>query len=431
MASPTGSIKSIRDLNITGKTVFMRLDFNVPLSAPDSSGERRVEDDNRISESLPTIQFAIEKGARIVLASHLGRPDGQVKPEFSMEPVASRLAVLLGQEVTLADDCIGEGIELMAKGLKNGQIMLLENLRFHPGEEKNDPEFASKLAKLGEIYITDAFGTAHRKHASTYGIPQIKDQKGMGFLIEKELKFLDPLLSNPPKPFYAVLGGSKVTDKLKTIESLMRKVDGLLIGGAMAHAFWVAQGDTIPAGAKQPKPDDVEAARALMKEAKRRELRILVPADTNQGFDIGPKTVQQFIETLSKAKTIFWNGPLGWFEKSEYAVGTFEVARAVAEMNAVKVVGGGDTVSAIKQSGVAEKFDHLSTGGGAVLEYLEGNGLPGIDILKLSTREKTIFDAKYGSGSAATHQSQEEIEEENKAKYPERYGKIVKDKPKF
>jgi phosphoglycerate kinase len=435
MATATGSIKSIRDLNITGKTVFMRLDFNVPLSAPypegDSSGERRVEDDNRISESLPTIQFAIEKGARIVLASHLGRPDGQVKPEFSMEPVASRLAVLLGQEVTLADDCIGEGIELMAKGLKNGQVMLLENLRFHPGEEKNDPEFAAKLARLGEIYITDAFGTAHRKHASTYGIPQIKDQKGMGFLIEKELKFLDPLLSNPPKPFYAVLGGSKVTDKLKTIESLMRKVDGLLIGGAMAHAFWAAQGDTIPAGAKQPKPEDVEAARGLMKDAKRRELKILVPADTNQGFDIGPKTVQQFIETLSKAKTIFWNGPLGWFEKSEYAVGTFEVARAVAEMNAVKVVGGGDTVSAIKQSGVAEKFDHLSTGGGAVLEYLEGNGLPGIDILKLSTREKTIFDAKYGSGSAATHQSQEEIEEENKAKFPERYGKIVKDKPKF
>jgi phosphoglycerate kinase len=333
-----------------------------------------------------------------------------VKPEFSMEPVASRLAILLDQEVTLADDCFGEGIELMIKGLKNGQIILLENLRFHAGEEKNDPEFASKLSKLCEIYITDAFGTAHRKHASTYGLPQIKEQRGMGFLIEKELKFLDPLLSNPQKPFYAVLGGSKVTDKIKTIESLMRKVDGLLIGGAMAHAFWVAQGDTLPSGAKHPKPDDVDAARNLMRDAKKREMQILIPADTNLGFDIGPKTVQQFIETLGKAKTIFWNGPLGWFEKPEYAVGTFEVARAVAQMSAVKVVGGGDTVSAIKQSGVAEQFDHLSTGGGAVLEYLEGNGLPGIDILKLSTREQAIFDAKYGSGSAATHETQEEFE---------------------
>jgi 3-phosphoglycerate kinase len=224
--------------------------------------------------------------------------------------------------------------------------------------------------------------------------------RGMGFLIEKELKFLDPLINNPEKPFYAVLGGSKVTDKIKTIEALMRKVDGLLIGGAMAHAFWAAQGDTVPAGAKQPNPKDVEAARALMKDAAKRELKIIVPADTNLGFDIGPKTIQRFIEVLSSARTIFWNGPLGWFEKPEYAVGTFEVARAVAQMDAVKVIGGGDTVSAIKQSGVAEKFDHLSTGGGAVLEYLEGNGLPGIDVLKLTAREQAHigqkFDSKFG-----------------------------------
>jgi phosphoglycerate kinase len=403
MANPSSSsrpIKSIRELEITGKTVFMRLDFNVPLSNPDGSdaegNTRRVEDDNRIVESLPTIKYAIEKGARLVLASHLGRPDGKVNPEFSMEPVASRLANLLGIEVTLADDCVGEGIELMAAGLKNGQVMMLENLRFHEGEEKNDPEFAHQLARLGQVYINDAFGTAHRKHASTYGVAQLMQYRGMGFLIEKELKFLDPLLHNPSKPFYAILGGSKVTDKLKTIESLMRKVDGLLIGGAMAHAFWAAQGDTVPAGAKQPKPADVEAARGILKEAKRRELPVIVPSDTNQGFDIGPKTVQKFIETLSKAKTIFWNGPLGWFEKPDYAVGTFEVARAVAKLKAVKIVGGGDTVSAIKQSGVSEHFDHLSTGGGAVLEYLEGNGLPGIDILKLSGREQAIFDSRFG-----------------------------------
>jgi phosphoglycerate kinase len=211
--------------------------------------------------------------------------------------------------------------------------------------------------------------------------------KGMGFLIEKELKYLDPLLTNPQKPFYAILGGSKVTDKIKTIDSLMRKIDGLLIGGAMAHAFWAAQGDTIPAGAKQPKPDDVEAARNVMKEAKKRELRLLVPADTNQGFDIGEKTVAQFNQFLSDAKTIFWNGPLGWFEKPEYAAGTNAVAKYVASLKALKIVGGGDTVSAIKASGFAESFDHLSTGGGAVLEYLEGNGLPGIEILKQQNRQ--------------------------------------------
>lgn len=387
MSTVAKNILSIRDIDITNKQVFMRLDFNVPLSADDGTGERRVEDDNRIQESLPTIRYAIEKGAKVILASHLGRPDGKRKPEFSMEPVARRLATLLGQEVTLADDCVGDGIELMAQGLKAGQVMLVENLRFHAGEEANDPEFAHRLARLGQIYITDAFGTAHRKHASTYGVPSLMPIKGMGFLIEKELKFLDPLLENPQKPFYAILGGSKVTDKIATIESLMKNVNGLLIGGAMAHAFWAAQGDTIPAGAKGPKPEDVEAAKGIMREAKRREMPLLVPADTNQGFDIGPKTVQKFNELLSNAKTIFWNGPLGWFEKPEYAKGTFDVAAFVANLNAVKVVGGGDTVSAIKQSGYAEKFDHLSTGGGAVLEYLEGQGLPGIDILKASRHQ--------------------------------------------
>lgn len=383
------TIQSIRDLNISNKQVFMRVDFNVPLSSPDASGERHIEDDSRIQESLPTIKYAIESGAKLILASHLGRPDGKRKPEFSLEPTAKRLAALLGQEVTLADDCVGDGVELMAQGMKNGQVILLENLRFHAEEEANDPAFSSRLARLGQIYINDAFGTAHRKHASTYGIPSIAPIKGMGFLIEKELKYLDPLLNDPKKPFYAILGGAKVTDKIKTIESLMRKVNGLLIGGAMAHAFWVAQGDTIPSGAKQPKSDDVEAARNIQKLAKKQEMPLLVPADTNLGFDIGPKTIQKFSEFLANAKTIFWNGPLGWFEKPEYAVGTYEVARAVAKLSAIKVVGGGDTVSAIKASGFAPQFDHLSTGGGAVLEYLEGNGLPGIDILKLSSKQQS------------------------------------------
>ncbi len=386
-AGPT-EIKSIANLDLVGKRVFMRLDFNVPLGEPDSHGDRPVTENARIVEALPTIKFAMEAGAKLILASHLGRPDGKRNPAFSMRPVAQELAALLGPkaEITLADDCVGDGIELMARSLKNGQILLLENLRFHAGEEANDPDFAHRLARLADVYVTDAFGTAHRKHASTFGVAEQVPVKAMGYLIEKELKFLDPLLKNPAKPFYAVLGGSKVTDKIATIESLLERVDGLLIGGAMAHAFWEAQGDTIPAGAKGPKPADVAAAREIMAHAKSKNILLQVPADTNLGFDIGPKTIAKFVEILRGAKTVFWNGPLGWFEKPEYATGTFEVARALAEMPCVKVIGGGDTVSAIKQSGVAEKFDHLSTGGGAVLEYLEGKGLPGIDVLRVSSR---------------------------------------------
>jgi phosphoglycerate kinase len=380
-------IHSIRTIPITNKIVFMRLDFNVPLST-DAAGERQIDDDTRIQEALPTIKFAIEKGARLVLASHLGRPDGKRIAEFSLEPVAKHLAHLLNQDVTLAEDCVGEGIEMMAKNLKAGQILLLENLRFHAEEEENDLEFSKQLAAIGDIYITDAFGTAHRKHASTYGVPSLMPIKGMGFLIEKELTFIDPLLHDPAKPFVAIMGGSKVTDKLKTIESLMRRVDKLLIGGAMGHAFWLAQGDTLPEGAKQPKPADVDAARALMKDAKKRELTLIVPLDTDKGFDIGPKTIAKFIQECQGAKTVFWNGPLGWFEKPEYSKGTFEVARAIGEMKALKIVGGGDTVSAVRLSGASAHYDHLSTGGGAVLEYLEGNGLPGIDVLRVSYRDQ-------------------------------------------
>ncbi len=384
-------IKSIQDFSLAGKVVFLRLDLNVPLSAPDAEGHRKIEDDSRIQEALPTIRYAMEQGARLVLASHLGRPDGKRNPEYSLEPVANHLAELLNEEVTLAHECIGDGIELMVQSLKNGQILLLENLRFYPGEEANDPEFASRLARLAQIYINDAFGTAHRKHASTYGVPSLLLERGMGLLMKKELTFLEPLLYQPKKPFYALLGGSKVSDKIKTIETLVRKVDGLLIGGAMAHAFWAVQGDSIPAEAKQPKTEDIEAARSIMRDARKREIPVYVPLDTVGGFDIGPKTVQKFSEVLAQAGTIFWNGPLGWFEKPEYAHGTFEIAKAIAETQAIKIVGGGDTVSAVKKSGYADRFDHLSTGGGAVLEFLEGNGLPGIDILKLNQRELQLI----------------------------------------
>ncbi len=378
------SIKSIRDFKLGGQLVFLRLDLNVPLKR--IGEEISVENDARIQEALPTIRYALEKGARLIIASHLGRPDGQVKAEYSLEPVALRLATLLEQEVTLADHCVGEGIELMAQGLKNGQILLLENLRFHAGEESNDPLFSQQLARLAQIYITDAFGTAHRKHASTYGVPSIMPLRGMGLLIEKELKFLDPLLHQPKRPFMTILGGAKVSDKIKTIQSLLKRVDGLLIGGAMAHAFARAQGKTLPPQAKAPSAIDVQAAKEILAEASRRDLPLILPEDTVEGFDIGEKTVARFSEALNKARTIFWNGPLGWFEKPEYAHGTFELARAIAKLDAIKIVGGGDTVSAIQESGCADSFTHLSTGGGAVLEFLEGNGLPGIEILKTANK---------------------------------------------
>lgn len=382
-SSGSGAIKSVRDLSLAGKSVFLRLDFNVPIE------NGKVTDDSRIMEALPTIKHCVQAGAKVVIGSHLGRPDGKRNPKYSLEPVAAYLSGVLGQEVTLADDCVGEGIELLVKSQKSGSVLLLENLRFHPGEEANDPEFVSKLAALCEVYVNDAFGTAHRKHASTYGMALIVQTKAMGFLIEKELKYLEPLVKDPAKPFYAVLGGSKVTDKIKTVEALLRSVNGICIGGAMAHAFWAVNGTPIPSGAKQPKPEDVEAARAILREAKRKEIPILLPADTNGGFDIGLRTIEEFSNFLRNGRTIFWNGPLGWFEKPEYAIGTFEVAQAISEMGAVKIVGGGDTVSAVKQSGFSGKYDHLSTGGGAVLEFIENGSLPGIDVLRQMYKRET------------------------------------------
>lgn len=383
-AQKPNTIPSIRDLKLSGRAVFLRLDLNVPLSEPNSEGERSITEDNRIRQSLPTIQFALEQQARLILASHLGRPDGKAQPEFSLSPVASHLAALLDRDVLLTDDCVGDGIELMVQSLKPGQVLLLENLRFHKGEEKNDPTFVRSLAKLAEIYVTDAFGTAHRKHASTYGLPAVTPEKGVGFLIEKELKYLDPLLNAPNRPFHLILGGAKVSDKIKTIESLLRNVDTVCVGGAMAFAFQAALGNALPTGARVPSPEDIQHSKVILREAQRREIPVILPEDFIEAFDIGPKTISKFTQVLSEAKTVFWNGPLGWFEKPEYAQGTFEIAKQLADSSATRVVGGGDTVAAIEQCGLASKFDHLSTGGGAVLEYLEGQGLPGIDVLKVA-----------------------------------------------
>jgi phosphoglycerate kinase len=379
-------LKSIRELPLRGKRLFLRLDFNVPLNPPDSEGIRTVADDTRIREALPTIQYAREQGARVIIASHFGRPKGKRAEEFSLEPAAHRLSELLGIDVTLVDDCVGEGIELKTQQLVNGEVMVLENLRFHAEEEGNDLGFAQKLAQLCDVYVTDAFGTAHREHASTHRLPSIMPDRGMGFLIEKEVKYFNQILTNPVAPFHLILGGAKVSDKIKTIQTLLKLVHGVVVGGAMAYAFMKAKGQTVPPEWKQPAPEDVEAAKEILAEAEKRHIPFLLPEDTLSGFDIGPRTIARYTEFLSQARTIFWNGPLGWFEKSEYAKGTFAVAEALASISAVKVVGGGDTVSAISQAGLAEKFDHLSTGGGAALEYLENGSLPGIEILKAPYR---------------------------------------------
>lgn len=377
-------IKCIEDIKIEGQRVFMRLDFNVPLNF---DGERPVvTDDTRIREALPTIQYAIQKGARVILASHLGRPEplpgGGRDPKFSLEPVAQRLQELLGVDVMLTDDCVGDGVDMIVKHLKVSQVILLENLRYHSAEEKNDPEFCRQLAAFADVYVSDAFGTTHRKHASTYGLPQLIQTRACGFLIQKELKFLNRLLDQPAHPYVAILGGSKVADKIKTIENMFYLVDTMLVGGAMANTFLVAQGQTINPQAKKPKAEEVEFARGLIEKARKHEVKFLLPVDDVDSFDIGPNTIELFCHEIRQAKTVFWNGPVGMFEKPQYARGSMAIAQAMAQVTGLKVVGGGDTVSAVNQSGFADKMDHISTGGGACLEFLEGNGLPGIEILR-------------------------------------------------
>ena len=393
-------MKSIDQLDLAGKRVFIRVDFNVPLDH-----ERQITDDGRIVAALPTIRHALAKGAKVILASHLGRPDGQVKPELSLEPAGARLSQLLGRDVTLADDCVGDGVRKLAADLKDGHLLLLENLRFHPDEEKNGDEFSKQLAQVAEVYVDDAFGTVHRAHASTVGMVRHVAQKGAGFLVAKELRYLTPLLKGPKKPYLAVLGGAKVSDKIKVLDQLLTKVDALLIGGAMAYTFLSARG--VAVGRSRVEKDKLDLARRILDRADKARVEILLPQDhvvaeepkggipvsvegpaisaDKLGLDLGPKTIENYRKRLSTAATVFWNGPMGMFEVAEYAAGTKAVAEALVAATArgaTTVVGGGDSAAAIAALGLADKVTHVSTGGGASLEYLEGRELPGIKVLE-------------------------------------------------
>jgi len=382
---------SIRDLDLAGKRVFMRVDFNVPL-AP---GGQEITSDKRIKAALPTIKYALDHGCGLVLASHLGRPKGKPNPEMSLKPVAVRLSELLGLPVAFAPDCVGPEVEKMLPA--PGQVLLLENLRYHAAEEKNDPAFAKQLARLGDVYVNDAFGTAHRAHASTVGIIEFLKPAAAGLLMEKELEYLEKCTKNPAHPCVGILGGAKVSDKIEVIENLLKFVDRLLIGGAMAYTFMKAQGK--PTGKSLVEEDKVELAKEILAhsgdklmlpvdhvvaaefaENAPNEVVDVIP-DGKMGMDIGPKTRAAFAEVLKTAKTIIWNGPMGVFERKPFDAGTVAVAKAVAESGALSVVGGGDSEKAVKNAGVADKISHISTGGGASLEYLSGITLPGVAAL--------------------------------------------------
>jgi phosphoglycerate kinase len=382
---------SIQDLDLNGKRLFIRVDFNVPL-AP---GGQEITSDKRIKSSIPTIEYALEKGAGLILASHLGRPKGKVNPEMSLRPVATRLAELLKKPVAMAPDCVGP--EVAALLPEPGEILLLENLRFHKEEEANDPGFSEMLAALCDAYVNDAFGTAHRAHASTVGMIAFLPEAAAGLLMEKELKYLTMVTQNPQKPAVAILGGAKVSDKIEVIENLSKIVDKLLIGGAMAYTFLKSQG--VPVGKSLVEDDKLDLARQLLKEHKDKlvlpldhvvaaelkegaasEIVDVVP-DGMMGLDIGPRTVELFSREIEKAKTIIWNGPMGVFEKPPFDKGTVAIAKAVAGSSAISVVGGGDSEKALKVAGVADKISHVSTGGGASLEFLSGIELPGVAAL--------------------------------------------------
>ena len=390
---------SIRDLDMGGKRVFIRVDFNVPLE------RSHVTDDTRIRETLPTLRLAAEKGARLVLASHLGRPKGKVNPKYSLAPAAARLQELLGKPVEFASDCVGPEAESKSRALGIGGVLLLENVRFHPEEEANDEGFSKQLAALcDQLFVCDAFGSAHRAHASVVGITKFVRQSAAGLLMERELAYLGKAISNPERPFVAVLGGAKVSDKIEVVLNLMKLADAMLIGGAMAYTFLKSEGQ--PVGKSLVENDKLDLARNLLKEAQRRNFRLLLPVDhvlaespdssvtkitgiaaTPEGWmglDIGPKTIEQFSAEISKARTVVWNGPLGMFERPAFSTGTLAIARAVAAATtagATSIIGGGDSVAAAEQSGVAKQISHISTGGGASLEFLAGEKLPGVEAL--------------------------------------------------
>ena len=394
------SKKTVADVDVKGKRVLMRVDFNVPL---DGSG--KITDDRRIVQALPTIKSVIERGGRVILMSHLGRPKGGPEAKFSLKPAADRLGELLGAvKVKFADDCVGPAVEKLASELKDGEVLLLENLRFHKGEEKNDAAFAGQLAKLADVYVNDAFGTAHREHASTFGVPQLLQGKPrvIGFLIQKELKFLGEAVTKPVKPFVAIMGGAKVSDKIQVIESLLAKADSLLIGGAMAYTFFLAQGKKV--GKSLVEKDKVELAKELL---AKHGTKIKLPVDTVvsdkmsddavtsivegnipedlEGFDIGPKTIELYKAEVAKAKTVIWNGPMGVFEKKPFAAGTQAIADACAaatkSSGATTIIGGGDSAAAVEQMGLSDRVSHVSTGGGASLEFLESGRFSTLDIL--------------------------------------------------
>jgi phosphoglycerate kinase len=396
-------ITPIKDLPIENKRVFIRVDFNVPLEEqPD--GSMVITDDARIVEALPTIKHALERGARVILASHLGRPKKGPDPKLSLEPIGARLAELLGVEVHIPEDCIGDAAKKVVFDLRAGQLCLLENLRFHPEEEKDDEAFAQKLAELCDVYVDDAFGAVHRAHASVHALPKIMRERGCGFLLEKEIAALGKIVTNPDKPFVAVLGGAKVSDKIAVLEALLEKVDALIIGGAMANTFLAARGANLQAS--KVEDDKLALARTILEKAQAKKVDLVLPVDVvvasnihaaegtvvdvgaigegQMALDIGPKTIALFQQRFDKAKSVFWNGPMGLFEKPAFSNGTFSVARALADAKAFTVIGGGDSALAVKQAGagVAEKFSHISTGGGASLELIEGKKLPGIEVLR-------------------------------------------------
>ena len=388
--------KTVKDIDLKGKKVFVRCDFNVPMDE-----NQNITDNTRIVAALPTIKYLLEQNCKLILASHLGRPKGEFKPEFSLAPVAKELSKLLGQEVIMAKDVIGEDAMTKAANLKEGEILLLENVRFHKEETDNDPEFCKKLASMAEVYVNDAFGTAHRAHASTTGIASYLPAVS-GFLIEKELKFLGNAVNNPERPFVAILGGAKVSDKIGVIDSLLEKVDTLMIGGGMAYTFFKAQGYEV--GNSICEMDKLDLAKEAMEKAKQKGVKFMLPVDTKvgkefkpdteskivsyteipadwEGFDIGPETIKMFEEELRKAKTVVWNGPLGLFEFDQFAIGTNAIAKVLSEIDATTIIGGGDSAAAVKKAGLEDKMTHISTGGGASLEFLEGKKLPGIEAL--------------------------------------------------